>query len=66
MLVVVEFLLRLGALRVFCFFSSGAGDLLCEGFDVAVRLGPLAASRCGASVMSRFSIVPVGAPSWFA
>ncbi|EGE4653917.1 LysR family transcriptional regulator [Salmonella bongori serovar 40:z35:-] len=46
--------------------SSHHADLIAERFDVAIRLGSLADSRYRATLISRFTILPVASPQWIA
>lgn len=61
-----EFSTRHPALRVRHVSSSHHADLISGRFDVAIRLGTLADSRCRAALISRFAIIPVAAPAWLA
>lgn len=64
--VLAQFSQRHPDLRIRHMSSSHHADLIAERFDVAIRLGSLADSRYRATLISRFTILPVAAPQWLA
>ncbi|HCC0888713.1 TPA: LysR family transcriptional regulator [Salmonella enterica] len=64
--VLAQFSQRHSDLRIRHMSSSHHADLIAERVDVAIRLGSLADSRYRATLVSRFTILPVASPQWLA
>lgn len=61
-----DFLAAHPSLRIELLLSAGAADLLAEGLDLAVRIGPLADSALTARRIARSRVVLVAAPAYLA
>ncbi|OWQ83060.1 LysR family transcriptional regulator [Roseateles aquatilis] len=62
---VADFLMRHPQVSVELHLSDGVSDLLGEGFDAAIRIGPLHADGMVARPMRPYRMVIAGAPAYF-